>query len=756
MNRWGTFRLGANPDDPGAFADAGGYASPGGFAPRWFRDVPETQDDLLSLPYWERPLGGTIGGRGKGKPGGVGDNAPEDNDTSATIRLPQVVGGTPEDLAVDVDRTVSYTIEIFRSFSFVAKVTEWTAGRLRMEIDKPSELQFSVAGNSSLAASLEPPNVIHLKDRWGFVMGVFHIKRRVKRRDGDAYFVDVFAQDGLVQMAREPIATYNTGYDEQQTMAMAGVTDPLGNNDGWVRIPKKKRVADIIGDLLSEQVQSPAIGFGKISRSIADFEVAFSVDVTTLLDAVQKLQAALPKQLAGHQYYDAKNRFNWTSSVGTRGESIELGKGLQGITHEADWDEVITRLYLYGEGSDHRTRVKLTDRGADSAYEYVTASTSGAYGVLPRIKVLNNVKHPATLLNIANRTIEEFKDPQLSLTINAIDLSRTDTAGFESINDFYVGSEYRVIDSDQSLDLTVRVQSIEHDLENPLPVTIQLDNRRKSFSDYIKFIIDQMNPPVDVNDDGTRYPNIKRTFYGDETDSTSANYIPGLVYRDGDQRTEALGVSVRRKQRWVQQGIYYNGLAKSSLPDDENIEKYAMARTDDARLYKRNEDNDGWTSADSFPEGTQNAGLFKITGEDSGAWQIKRIDLDGAEYGDTFSGVKVGHSMLNAYAVDDIVFAVPIRNGIDSEESTFGIMNLATDDGIFKITAGTAGDWTIQRLGNDGATYGPEYESVTVVSGHGDPFEINDTVLARSVPTLGGSQSAAVSWKIWNGLTVEA
>jgi len=492
----------------------------------WSDEKPDTVDKYYNRKYWERDRGGTYEGDAS------------DNDADGTLTtLPQTApGGSVVTETIDSERTLIYSMEVRNANNILVNTfTQWFKGKLKLEVDKAEVLTFSVIGTDSIVSDLVRTNRIWVRDRWGFLVGSYIIQKTKKRRvrASDAIFVDVVAKSAIVQMAREPILSYSTP-KVITSMRDLDIVTPEGFDWPRVWVPTAYSVWTILQELFADQNQIPAIKIGHISPQIAQYETEFTAEDTTLLAAVKSLQNLLPKAIAGTFYVDANSRFNWRTRIGRWGETIEVGKGLQGIESETSFEDMATRLFMYGDGADHNSRVKLTDRGANQDNEYIDSDTVGTYGIITHLKTDNRIKYPATLLRVAQRVLEEIDEPVVTVSIDAIDLAKADTAGFDDINDLYVGSKYTVSDSSQGISVLVTVVSITHDLTNPLPVKITLKNRRTDISDIIERIIESMNPPVDVNDDGTLYPTIPRIVYGDETDPTSSRYLPNMEFKDGD------------------------------------------------------------------------------------------------------------------------------------------------------------------------------------------------------------------------------
>ena len=444
---------------------------------RWFGFEPQTNTEYLDQPAWERVPGATL----------------------------------PSGATLTASRLAIYSIEVRSSVhALIDGVDRWFDGRLRFEVDEASRLSFSVTADDAIVASLVTPNIIWVRDRWGMLLETFRIRSVIKTRDGEKTTVRVNCQSALVALGIEPVINYSTGYD-----------------DDWV--PVEMTVGAIVGELLDLQVQSPSITLGRIDSTIRDYSLSFYAGDTTVLAALRDLQARLPQAIAGHFYVDNRGRLNWRVRIGShRGEALAVGSALAGIEYSTSYEDMVTRLYLYGEGDDPTYRVRLTDVGADEPEEYIESATVGTYGVIPLVIWEKSIRTPQALLEVAERLIEELGQPVIEIGIDAIDLAKADGTRFPGANDLYIGSTYTVTDAALSVSTDVSVVAIEPSMENPLQVKVELTNRRRSLADLLASILKSINSPLNV--DGVQYPTMGRNY-------TTAPAVPR--YRAGDTRYNA-------------------------------------------------------------------------------------------------------------------------------------------------------------------------------------------------------------------------
>jgi hypothetical protein len=547
-------------------------------------------DDFFDTPWWNRPTadnpyGGDGGGgdpvldgpgfNGEGPDYTTGgspgfDGIPPINWTAPSSGDPYD-GGTvtlpPATINITASRTHVYRIEVYdEDNDRLAVVDKWFGGKLFLALDQANSVQFSITADDAAAALMVRPNVIKVRDRWGFLVDTFVIQQTAGRRVGDAVFLDVQCASYIAQLGEEPVVLY-----EGEDVDGEGLT-----------------VAQHIAGLLALQIRPYTITLGDLDDAIGAETFVFHAQDTTVLNALRQLQSVLAKDLAGHFYVDANRRLVWTLVMDDKKERyLGLGANLQGLRYKTDWTQLVNRIYLYGEGQDEATRLRLTDAG--EAEEYMEdASSVSTYGLNPKVKIDRRVRKPETLVRIANRVLEEFGEPRIVVEVDAIDLAKSDE--YSHFEDIYIGSQYRVVDTAQGVDTTVDVVAMEIDMGNPMPVRLELTNQERRLGDLFGDMLDALTQPLDV--DGERYPTMGRNY------STEAERLA----RAGDVRWS--GVDDRGE---MHDGTDWQELAGTGIPIyfatskaglESGVEAHALgfitAGTAAAAWYERNADNDGW------------------------------------------------------------------------------------------------------------------------------------------------------------------
>lgn len=564
-----------------------------GTLPRW--PLPEiTVADFFDRPSWERPTttrpyeqpGGTesytgspgFGSTGQsagstGTPGFAGGASsggstwtPGDGVSGAGAISIYGFGGTIT-INVEPQRRTFYNIEIHApNGDLLTRVTDWISGNAKLQTENASMLDFMIPVNSESAAELTRPNTIWLRDRWGFVIETFQIQKRRPRGIGDAAYIAVECQSEISQLSEEVLLRYE------------GATLP---------------VLDHVTAILDEQAKDSPLTLGTIDPEIADIELPFFSEDTTIHAALLQLQLALPKAQRGYIYVDPQRRVQWRMVVGDNTEQvITRQRNVYSVEAEVDYSRTVNRIFLFGEGQDTLSRLTLLDAGEPEKYIEDTDSIT-AYGLAPFLKVDRRIRNPETLLKTAQRILDEFSEPPVTVTVDLLDLAKSDSAptGWE---DIYLGGKYRVVDTELGINSSIEIVGIDINLAHPVPLRVDLANQTRELSDFVSEIIDALQQPLDV--DGDRYPTMGRN-YSDQ-DPREAR-VGDTRWNDAEDRLEAFDGDTWRgagSSDVNPDPIWYKATTRGGL--DSDVADTALGRvtagTDVGRVFIRDYINGGW------------------------------------------------------------------------------------------------------------------------------------------------------------------
>ncbi len=395
--------------------------------------------------------------------------------------------GGYEEIAVERDRTKPWRLVIRdANNSTLANVTAFWNARVLAKTDEAGELSFRCRYHETFRTHLSGENYIWLYDGFGLLREKYQIMQVRRVREGEARIVEVRCLSMISKLSREPVANYTTPV-ETSINAKGEVVERR------LVLPVRTVVRELL-DL--QQNSGPRILAGTIDPGIGNFLVRYAAEETTIYDALRGLQLLLPAPLRGVFTVDAENRLNWSLRVGPQQLRMELGKELKGIEYALDYTDLVTRVYLYGQGQDTETPLSLTDAGWPTPY---MSRNVGRYGVVALRKQDNRIKYPETLINVARRILEDFAEPLLELRIDALELSKADTVLAGSFIDIVPGAQYRIVDAGTGVDTTVQIVQCEYDVADPVAVKLQLKNRTRRLSDLFAYLLRQLNPRIPMD-----------------------------------------------------------------------------------------------------------------------------------------------------------------------------------------------------------------------------------------------------------------
>lgn len=532
---------------------------------------PDTEWEFPGDPGWE---GGDPPGT-DGDPGWQGGDPPIStwnpgsggSGDGGTVTTETEDGG-PWVIDITANRLLFYRIEVHDGDGdFITSVPGWISGKLLLTMDRASELEFTIPYDAEGAADLVRPNIVWLRNRWGFVVDTFVIQKRKPHGNGDASYITVFCTGCISQLGEEIVDEYDG--------TEAGLT-----------------VEDHVTALMDLQAKADWITVGQISSAIAETEVKFYAQDTTIHAALLALQLVLPQSERGRLYVDPQRRLQWRDAVGDQTEQIiTRGRNVYAIDAEVDYGRMINRVYMYGEGQDPAYRLTLIDAGEDDEF-LDNASSIATYGLRAYRKQDRRIRKPETLLLFAQRILEEFAVPPVTVDVELLDVAKADDApaGWQ---DIYIGGLYRVQDSDLGLDTSIEIVSIETDLSHPVPIRVNLTNQVRDLADLFTILIEATQQPLDV--DGERYPTMGRNY---------SAYDPREA-RKGDTRWNTADdrAEMYDGTEWREMGggddLHHTAATKGALPTASGVNVASVGRVDgvtaeNGMFCVPNPDRDGW------------------------------------------------------------------------------------------------------------------------------------------------------------------
>lgn len=182
----------------------------------------------------------------------------------------------------------------------------------------------------------------------------------------------------------------------------------------------------------------------------------------------------------------------WTVNLrhadATPGCGIHYMRNMVGIEKTMDASTLVTRLYLlgYGEGVN-----QLTIRDVNGGLPYIDADTIAIWGVKSSVFADTRIEDAATLKARGQAVLDRYKNPYISYTASAIDLTRITGQEWDK---HMPGKLVRVMDGEHGVDFSARIVSIaKSDVRGrPGDIEITIANTPRDAADSINTLADRM------------------------------------------------------------------------------------------------------------------------------------------------------------------------------------------------------------------------------------------------------------------------
>jgi phage minor structural protein len=184
---------------------------------------------------------------------------------------------------------------------------------------------------------------------------------------------------------------------------------------------------------------------------------------------------------AGYFFTFSTATYPWTLNLiappSTPTAYIDYGRNAKELAREADYSDLVTKLYPHGAGSGvDQIGITTVEPGG---LAYITRNVA-TYGTLTRHWTDQRYTTEAQLYAAAVDLLVTLAEPKMTYTISAADLVRITN---ESIDTFTIGALVTVTDSILGIDVSVRVMSLtKSDVTGaPGDVTLELANKGEEF-----------------------------------------------------------------------------------------------------------------------------------------------------------------------------------------------------------------------------------------------------------------------------------
>ena len=220
-----------------------------------------------------------------------------------------------------------------------------------------------------------------------------------------------------------------------------------------------------------------------------DDQFAYKFENTSLLSALLSLGNVLTDEYTWD--FDT-SAAPWTVNLrhadATPGCGIHYMRNMVEIEKIMDATTLVTRLYLlgYGEGVN-----QLTIREVNGGLPYIDADTAGVWGVKASVYADTRIEDAATLKARGRAVLEQYKNPYISYTASAIDLTRLTGQEWDK---HMPGKLVRVMDGEHGINFIARIVNIskENVRGRQGDIEITIANAPRDAADSINTLADRM------------------------------------------------------------------------------------------------------------------------------------------------------------------------------------------------------------------------------------------------------------------------
>lgn len=246
-------------------------------------------------------------------------------------------------------------------------------------------------------------------------------------------------------------------------------------------------------------------------------------------------------------------------------QTIEYGYNLLDYVEDMDYGNMTNVLTPYGDELDSEV---YTDYSARLQGTTITnAASVSTYGRHAKAVVFDNVSNLTTLNSLAASYLSRYCQPQLTMEVQAVDLS-----SIENVDDIGVGDSVRIIAQPFSIDQTLYLTQIKRDLQNIDKNTITMSGsvqRGKSISNQMN------NNAKAIKEVPSKYSileSAKRNALSMLLDETQGGYVV-FEYDADNENMEAINIcdaktigASKKRWRWSQNGLGYMYRTSTSAP----------------------------------------------------------------------------------------------------------------------------------------------------------------------------------------------
>lgn len=243
-------------------------------------------------------------------------------------------------------------------------------------------------------------------------------------------------------------------------------------------------------------------------------QFAYKFENTSLLSALLSLGNVLTDEYTWD--FDTSST-PWTVNLRhadtSPGCGIHYMRNMVEIEKTMDATTLVTRLYLlgYGEGVN-----QLTIREVNNGLPYIDADTVSVWGIKASVYADTRIEDAATLKARGLSVLDRYKNPYITYTASAIDLTRLTGQEWDK---HMPGKLVRVMDGEHGVNFTARIVNIskENVRGRPGEIEITIANAPRDAADSINTLADRMGISELYSQGAT---NLYSQQYADNADAT--------------------------------------------------------------------------------------------------------------------------------------------------------------------------------------------------------------------------------------------
>lgn len=344
--------------------------------------------------------------------------------------------------------------------------------------DKPGRLPRLLGTDMREVVRLEPIRVsldMALKPLSSAVVTIPWGETEVKVRD----YMELFSPDGSAGIFR--VSEVENTYGVQQKIYCEEALATLSDSIAVGVQPMSGTFREVIASILEGQsVKQWVLGDVDLPD---DYETVYEYSYDTLYNAIMDLTEMLPE---GYAWERDTSVYPFVLHLRKLPDDdrceARLSRNLESVAVSIDTSKLCTRVYPFGDG-EGTDRIDLSTL-ADVNALFLDADTVGTWGIVAKSFVEEDISDSLTLKSVAEQYLEKYKDPVVSVTLDALALY---AATGETIDRFRLGRMCLLPLKAYGVTMQERVIAVSYPdvYGRPQKATVTLANKVNTVSDEL-------------------------------------------------------------------------------------------------------------------------------------------------------------------------------------------------------------------------------------------------------------------------------